>query len=215
MGKRHWRRKRYTPPEVAEFQEVVASEDFKAIAPSSALWTEIVAHTVADVCAALGPVLKAEDIDTVESFKTTAVAYKHAKALKEEGNICMQQAARMMVPDPDTQHPHGSLYGSGAATSTLKHHISMKFAGAGKIYADALKTYSEAIDMVGSSHILFSNRAAVRQSLQDFEGALSDALRCIRVRVVNGTISPCVLHHMQSLRSQRVLLSWYLQVYRD
>jgi len=49
-------------------------------------------------------------------------------------------------------------------------------------YEDAVKYFSQAIDIDGSNHVLYSNRSAAYASLHQYSNALKDAKKCVEVK---------------------------------
>lgn len=48
-------------------------------------------------------------------------------------------------------------------------------------YQEAIDFFSQAIDIDGKNHVLFSNRSAAKASMQDYDGALEDAEKCVEL----------------------------------
>eukprot|EP00882_Tetradesmus_deserticola_P034138 GHRQ01039064.1.p1 GENE.GHRQ01039064.1~~GHRQ01039064.1.p1 ORF type:complete len:104 (+),score=43.54 GHRQ01039064.1:265-576(+) len=49
-------------------------------------------------------------------------------------------------------------------------------------YDEAVKLFSEAIELDPSNHVLFSNRSAAEASLQHYAAALKDAKKCVELK---------------------------------
>ncbi|WWC61569.1 uncharacterized protein I303_104153 [Kwoniella dejecticola CBS 10117] len=63
--------------------------------------------------------------------------------------------------------------------NAIKAEANKAFAA--KDYATAAKLYSDAIEIDGQNHVLYSNRSASKGGLKDWQGALEDAEKCIEV----------------------------------
>ncbi|WVR07290.1 hypothetical protein IAU60_004331 [Kwoniella sp. DSM 27419] len=61
----------------------------------------------------------------------------------------------------------------------LKAEANKAFAA--KDYAQATKLYSDAIQLDGENHVLWSNRSASKAGQRDWQGALEDAEKCITI----------------------------------
>lgn len=48
-------------------------------------------------------------------------------------------------------------------------------------FAEAIQFFSQAIDVDGKNHVLYSNRSAAKASLKDYTGALEDAKKCVEL----------------------------------
>lgn len=48
-------------------------------------------------------------------------------------------------------------------------------------FEEAIKFFSDAIDVDPTNHVLYSNRSAAKASLQQYEGALEDAKKCVEL----------------------------------
>eukprot|EP01067_Filipodium_phascolosomae_P006954 Filipodium_phascolosomae@DN535_c0_g1_i1.p2 len=51
-----------------------------------------------------------------------------------------------------------------------------------KLYEEAIKHFSDGIELDQSNHVLFSNRSACFSSMQEYEKAIDDAKKCISLR---------------------------------